>query len=98
VLQSQSPKRLTSDLGKTSEDYAASYLHKLGYKILTRNFHSKFGPPEEAVTFWKLNKIRKAADYYCLINNIKDRKMRIDVVAMEMEGKEISLVKIINVD
>lgn len=29
--------------GKSSEDVACAYLNELGFKILERNFHSKFG-------------------------------------------------------
>ncbi len=33
----------SSELGKLSEEKAAEYLFKLGYKILGRNFKNKFG-------------------------------------------------------
>jgi len=59
---------------------------------------TKFGAPEEAVTPAKLYKIRKTVDYYCLVNNITDVKMRIDVVAMEMSGQSILSSRIIHVD
>lgn len=58
----------------------------------------KFGAPEDAVTSQKLYKIRKTADYYCLINSIVDQKMRIDVVAIEIESGHVASAKIINVD
>lgn len=32
-----------SSLGKMGEDYTAEHLRKNGYKILSRNFHSRFG-------------------------------------------------------
>lgn len=35
--------RTTTSAGKVGEDYAASLLRKGGYKILQRNFRSKFG-------------------------------------------------------
>lgn len=120
--QNLSPK--TSNLGKFAEDFAVSLLQSKGYKILNRNFHSrfgeidiiaeidqilifvevkarwssKFGAPEDAVSLQKIWKIRKTADYYCLLNSIKDKKMRIDVVALEMEGAHVLSSKIINVD
>ena len=46
----------------------------------------------------KIYRIRKTADYYCLINNIKDIKMRIDVVAMEISGEKVLSSKIITVE
>jgi putative endonuclease len=120
--QNQSQK--TSDLGRLSENFAVGLLKSKGYKIVLRNFHSKFGEidiiatdgptlvfvevkarwsakfgsPEEAVTPQKLAKIKKTADYYCLLNSIKDVKMRIDVVALEMEGGVTTSCKIIHVD
>ncbi len=33
----------TRDMGQAAEDQAAKYLASLGYKIIERNFHSKFG-------------------------------------------------------
>lgn len=59
---------------------------------------NKFGLPEEAVTPQKIWKIKKTADYYCLINSINDAKMRIDVVALEMDGNKVLSSKIIHVD
>lgn len=32
-----------SEIGKLGEDFCASYLEKTGYKILQRNFHSRYG-------------------------------------------------------
>lgn len=120
----QNQNQKTSDLGVLAENFAADLLQSKGYKIIERNFHSKFGEidiiacegstlvfvevkarwspkfgaPEEAVTQQKIYKIKKTADYYCLINYIKDRKMRIDVVAMEMGGRAVLSSKIIHVD
>jgi len=120
----QSLSQKTSDLGRVSENFAVGLLQSKGYKIIDRNFHSrfgeidivaeinntvvfvevkarwsnKFGLPEEAVTPQKIWKIKKTADYYCLINSIKDKKMRIDVVAMEMDGNKVLSSKIIQVD
>lgn len=36
-------KRETSKLGKTAENFTAGYLSSKGYKIIDRNFRSKFG-------------------------------------------------------
>lgn len=30
-------------VGENGEDYAAEYLSKKGYEVITRNFHSRFG-------------------------------------------------------
>lgn len=117
-------KRQTSDLGRLAEDFAVTLLQGKGYKIIDRNFRSrfgeidivaeengylvfvevkarwsqKFGSPEEAVTPQKIYKIKKTADYYALINSKTNQKMRIDVVALEMNNGNITSSKIINVD
>ena len=57
----------------------------------------KFGAPEEAVTSSKLFKIRKTAEYYALLNSKTDRKMRIDVVAIEIAGGLVTSSKILTV-
>jgi putative endonuclease len=114
----------TSGLGKLAEDFAVKLLQKEGYKIIERNFRSrfgeidivaekddflvfvevkarwsrKFGRPEEAVTSQKLFKIRKTADYYALVRSKTKCKMRIDVVALEIEGRKVFSSKIIWVD
>ncbi len=59
---------------------------------------AKFGAPEEAVTFWKLSKIRKTIDYYLLLHPESPSKMRIEVIALEVQGKTIISSKIIIVD
>lgn len=33
----------SSNVGKDGEELAAAFLNRLGYKILQRNFHSRFG-------------------------------------------------------
>lgn len=117
-------KRKTSDLGKLAEDFAVNFLQSKGYKIIDRNFRSrfgeidivaeetetlvfievkarwsqKFGSPEEAVTLQKLYKIKKTADYYALINSRTNQRMRIDVVALEMEGGVVTSSKIIHTE
>lgn len=116
--------RKTNVLGNLAEDFAVGFLQEKGYKIVNRNFRSrfgeidiiaeesgilvfvevkarwsqKFGSPVEAVTPQKLYKIKKTADYYALINSKTNQKMRIDVVALEMNKGEVTSSKIIRVD
>ncbi len=99
-------------------------LQSKGYKIIGRNFRSrfgeidiialdadslvfvevkarwskKFGSPEEAVTFQKLQKIRKTGEYYSLTHPSLPQKLRIDVVALEIAGGKILSAKIIKAD
>ena len=117
-------QRRTSDLGRFAEDFSVHFLQDKGYKIIDRNFRSrfgeidiiaeesgclvfvevkarwsqKFGTPEEAVTPQKLYKIRKTAEYYSLVKSRTSQKMRIDVVALEIDGTNVTSVKIIHVD
>jgi len=58
----------------------------------------KFGAPEEAVTRSKLHKIQKTGEYYSLLHPGMPKKLRIDVVAVEIEGRVVTSSKIIQVD
>lgn len=117
-------KRQTSLQGNLAEDYAVKLLESKGYRIIDRNFRSrfgeidiiaikddclifvevkarwsqKFGKPEEAVTPSKLWKIGKTGEYYSLLNPGLPKKLRIDVVALEIEGSRIVESRIIIVD
>lgn len=113
----------TRSFGTQGEDYAVKLLRAKGYKILTRNFRSKFGEidivaqegdtlvfievktrwsdkfgaPEEAVTSRKLFKIKKTAEYFSLTHPTLPKKLRIDVVAIEIEGGRVTSSKVIRV-
>lgn len=109
--------------GKLGEQIAMQILRRKGYKILQRNFRSKFGEidivaedrgvlvfvevktrwsrkfgyPEEAVTSWKLRSIIKTGDYYKLTHPNTPGLIRIDVVAIDIEGKKARVRLIKNV-
>lgn len=113
----------TVRLGKLGEQIALGLLRKKGYKILDKNFRSrfgeidivaedrgvlvfvevktrwskKFGNPEEAVTPWKLRAIAKTGDYYKLTHPNTPELIRIDVVAIEIEGRKAKARLIRNV-
>lgn len=117
-------KRLTSVQGRLAEDYAIKLLTENGYKVIDRNFRSKFGEidiiaikndclvfvevkarwslifgkPEEAVTPSKLWKIGRTGEYYSLLHSDLPKKLRIDVVALEIENGKLSSARIIPVD
>ncbi len=55
----------------------------------------KYGKPEEAVTPAKVRTIRRVADYYNYTHRGLAKKQRIDVVALEIEAKEVVSAKII---
>ena len=119
-----SPKRNNRLFGQSGEDFAVDLLHRSGYKIIDRNFHSrfgeidiialdkdtlvfvevktrwsnKFGNPLEAVTPIKLYRIKKTADYYSLLHPDLPKKLRIDVVAIEIDKGKVLSAKIVKVD
>jgi putative endonuclease len=118
------PKRKTRDLGAVAEDFAVKLLLQNGYKVIERNFRSrfgeidivalkddglifvevkarwslKFGRPEEAVTSSKLWKIRKTAEFYSITHPNLPKRMKIEVVALEIENGEMVSSRILTVD
>lgn len=55
----------------------------------------KYGKPEEAVGPKKLFRVRRMAEYYLLTHPGMPKKLRIDVVAIEIEGGKVTSAKII---
>lgn len=49
---------------------------------------SKFGSPSEAVTYKKRLKILKVAEFFILINNIRDCNFRFDVIEVKKENEK----------
>lgn len=49
---------------------------------------SKFGSPGEAVTYKKRLKILKVAEFFILINKIKDCNFRFDVIEVKKENEK----------
>ena len=117
-------RRKTSTLGKLAEDFAVKLLTKKGYKVIERNFRSrfgeidiialkeeilvfvevkarwstKFGKPEEAVTPSKIWKIGRTGEYYSLLHPNLPKKLRIDVVALEIKDGRVVSSKLILAD
>ena len=63
-------------------------------EVKTR-WSAKFGKPEEAVTPRKLSKIKRIGEYYLLTHPNLPKKLRIDVVAIEVEGGNVKSARII---
>lgn len=65
-------------------------------EVKTR-FSQEFGPPEEAVSFWKLRQVAKTGEFYKMLHPELPELLRIDVVAVELNPdqtcKEIRLIK-----
>ncbi len=94
--------------GKYGEKIALDYLINNGYKIIEKNFRTKygeidiiaekdnfiifvevkyrtnpnFGKAEESITKRKLEKIRKVAGYFLKNFKVKNKRLRIDVIAI----------------
>ncbi len=66
-------------------------------EVKTR-WSKKYGKPEEAVTPSKLRKIKRVGEYYCITNPHLPKKLRVDVVAIEMDRGKIKSAKIIKVE
>jgi putative endonuclease len=63
-------------------------------EVKTR-WSDKYGKPEEAVGAQKLQRIRKTGEYYVLTHPNLPKKLRIDVVAIEVRGGRVISSKII---
>ena len=113
------PKR-NNPLGKLGEDFAVKFLLQKDYRILARNFRSrfgeidivaqkgdalvfvevktrwskKFGGPFEAVTPWKIQKIKRTAEYYSLLHPKLPKKLLIEIVGLEIENAEVVSCKV----
>jgi putative endonuclease len=65
-------------------------------EVKTR-WSQKFGPPEEAVTPWKIKSIVKTGQYFKLLHPDLPENLRIDVVAISLspggEVENINLIK-----
>lgn len=66
-------------------------------EVKTR-WSEKFGVAAEAVTPTKLKKIKKTIDYYFFLNKLKNKKARIEVLAIDINKDGSALVKNIVVD
>lgn len=110
-------------IGLDGERLAAKFLQKLGYKILTHNFHSRFGEidiiakdkstivfievksrsnnsfgtPLEAITYSKIEKIKKTAFYFLTLNNLGSSDFRIDAVEVIMGTEQVNINHLKNI-
>lgn len=63
-------------------------------EVKTR-WSKRYGKPEEAVDLRKLKKIKLVAEYFLRLNPLPFKKLRIDVVAIELEKNRVVSSKII---
>lgn len=56
-------------------------------EVKTRT-NNKFGAPEEAIDFYKQNKLAKTAEYYLVYHNVPETDYRIDAIAIEIDLRD----------
>src|SRR3989344_4868326 len=56
---------------------------------------NKYGKPEEAVTLRKIQKIERCGEFYMKFHSNLPKKLRIDVVSIEINGGKVISSKII---
>ncbi|MFV1917614.1 MAG: YraN family protein, partial [Patescibacteria group bacterium] len=69
----------------------------LAFVEVKTRWSKKYGKPEEAVTPRKLARIKRAGELYCLTHPGLPKKLRIDVVAIEVERGRVVSSKLIQV-
>lgn len=89
-------RNFTTKLGEI--DIVARVGDSLKFIEVKTRWSKKFGLPEEAVTPWKMAKIRRVAQYYFISHSRLPQKGQIEVVAIEVEEGKVTSAKIIKVD
>jgi putative endonuclease len=100
-------------IGKLGEKLAAKFLKKKGYKIIEKNFNTrygeidivatknncvafievktrtsrKFGYPEQAINYFKLQHFQNAVQAYLTKNDIGKKEISLDAISIEMDIK-----------
>ncbi len=78
-------------------DIVATHKDTLVFVEVKTRTSKAYGKAAEAVTPAKLSKIKKTGEYFSLLNPDMPKKLRIDVVAIDMEHGRIVSQKIIKV-
>lgn len=109
-------------MGRLGEKLAADYLIQKGYKVLARNYYTRYGEvdiickkddilvlvevktrqnlsygePEEAVTWRKINHLKKAAVIYLSQADVFYDEIRFDVISILIKEKQHEIKHIKN--
>lgn len=89
-------RNFTSKMGEI--DIVAKLGESIVFVEVKTRWSKKFGLPEEAVTPWKLVKIRRVAQYFMLTHPHLPQRGRIEVVAIEAVQGKVASARIIKVD
>lgn len=79
-------------------DIVALFRDTLVFIEVKTRWSLRFGLPQESVTPPKLFKIRKTAEYFSLLNPKLPKKLRIEVVALEIFEGSVTSARIILVE
>ena len=77
-----------NNAGKIAEDIAAQYLSNRGLKLISRNFHCRFGEidliglDKEILTFIEV-RYRKSEQYLAVVETIDEHKCRKIIISSE---------------
>lgn len=99
------------NIGALGEKLAAEFLKKKGYKIIDKNYNTrygeidivatkdncvafievktrtshKFGYPEQAIDYYKLQHFQNAVQAYLTTNNVGEKEISLDAVSVEVD-------------
>lgn len=97
-LQKQGYKILEQNFKKRYGEIDIVALDKktLVFVEVKTRFSEEYGPPEEAVTPWKLRQIAKTGQFYKMLHPELPDLLRIDVVAVDLDYKgELENIRLI---
>jgi putative endonuclease len=66
-------------------DIIAKYNDVLVFVEVKTRTNQNFGLPEEAIDYYKQQKLKKTVEYYLLKHNFSDQNFRVDSVAIEID-------------
>lgn len=98
-LQKQGYKILARNFQKRygEIDIVAQEGNTLVFVEVKTRIGDKFGPPEEAITPWKLQALIRSAQYYKMLHPELPESLRVDVVALDLsparEVRRMELIK-----
>lgn len=74
-------------------DIISTKNNKLSFIEVKTRLSENFGKPYEAVTFVKINNLRRPVQYFLLKNNYKNYKLSLDVISVELK-EDLSVKKL----
>lgn len=69
-------------------DIIAQKENKLFFVEVKARTTDEFGPPQEAVTRYKLNRLRRAVEIYLLDKNLSNQDWQIDVISVAIDKEK----------